>query len=196
MQAAGVTPDKESFSAAAEACASDTSGGLGTRAVELLETARKQGLKRPGARAVAATLAACIGGGGWRRAVPAVEKMLDTSGRGAWDEVMELLAAVQLGRERKKERAGAASTTAPPEDGVKVDLDVASPLTDAEERRPAPPLREWFQHREFRHSSAAFSGRKRSEQVNGTDNGGAVTPFTTPSAPPCNTLETAVFPVL
>lgn len=192
MQAAGVTPDKESFSAAAEACASDTSGGLGTRAVELLETARKQGLKRPGARAVAATLAACIGGGGWRRAVPAVEKMLDTSGRGAWDEVMELLAAVQLGRERKKERAGAASTTPPPEDGVEVDLDVASPLTDAEERRPAPRVN-GFSIASLGTAvppSAEESGR------NGSDNGGAVTPFTTPSAPPCNTLETVVFPVL
>lgn len=194
MQAAGVTPDKESFSAAAEACASDTSGGLGARAVELLETARKQGLKRPGARAVAATLAACIGGGGWRRAVPSVEKMLDASGRGAWDEVMQLLATVQVGRDRKKERA-AASTTPPPEDGVKADLGVASPLTDAtdaQERRPAPRVNGFS----IASLGTAVPPSEEESERNETDVSGAVTPFTTPSAPPYNTLETAVFPVL
>ena len=191
MQAAGVTPDKESFSAAAEACASDTSGGLGARAVELLETAQKQGLKRPGARAVAATLAACIGGGGWRRAVPAVEKMLDASGRGAWDEVMQLLATVQVGRDRIKKRA-AASTPPPPEDGVKADLEVASPLTNAQERRPAPRVNGFS----LASLGTAVPPSEEESERNGTDVSGAVTPFTTPSAPPYNTLETAVFPVL
>ena len=191
MQAAGVTPDKESFSAAAEACASDTSGGLGARAVQLLETARKQGLKRPGARAVAATLAACIGGRGWHRAVPAVEKILDASGRCAWDEVMELVATVQVDTERKKEGA-AASTTAPPEAGVTVDLDVASPLTDAQERQPVPRVNGFSIARLGTAVPPSAEGSER----NGTDDGGVVTPSTTPSFPPCNTLETAVFPVL
>lgn len=99
MQAAGVTPDRESFSAAAEACAADTSGALGDRAIELLNLAREQGLKKPGARAVAASLAAIVGGGPWRRAVPAIEEMLEASGRRAWDDAMKFLADVQLARE-------------------------------------------------------------------------------------------------
>ncbi|CAN0554930.1 unnamed protein product, partial [Ectocarpus sp. 12 AP-2014] len=70
MQAAGVSPDAESFSAAAEACACalpDGGGSMGERAMELMRMARDQGLKRPGAKAVAATLAACVGGGPWRK---------------------------------------------------------------------------------------------------------------------------------
>ncbi|CAM9473444.1 unnamed protein product, partial [Ectocarpus sp. 6 AP-2014] len=60
MQAAGVSPDMESFSAAAEACACalPDGGSMGERAMELMKMARDQGLKRPGAKAVAATLAA------------------------------------------------------------------------------------------------------------------------------------------
>lgn len=107
MQAAGVTADRETFSAAAEACACISSddgassgggGGMGARAMELLRMARDQGLRRPPAKAVAATLAACVGGGPWRRAIPAVEAMLVASGRHAWDDVMGFLAEAQLGR--------------------------------------------------------------------------------------------------
>ena len=107
--------DKETYSAAAEACAcipddgDDTSGGGGgggmdVRAMELMRMARDQGLKRPAAKAVAATLAACVGGGPWRRAIPAVEAMLVASGRHAWDDVMEFLTEAQLGRRSKRGR--------------------------------------------------------------------------------------------
>ncbi len=105
MRAAGVTPDKETFSAAAEACAcipddgdEGSDGGMGGRAMELMRMARDQGLRRPAAKAVAATLAACVGGGPWRRAIPAVEAMLVASGRHAWEDVMNFLAEAQLGR--------------------------------------------------------------------------------------------------
>eukprot|EP00903_Cladosiphon_okamuranus_P014372 g13343.t1 len=112
MQAAGVPPDRETFSAAAEACAcissySDvdaSSGGMGARAMELMRMAREQGLRRPTAKAVAATLAACVGGGPWRRAIPAVEAMLVASGRHAWDDVMNFLAEAQLGRRNRERR--------------------------------------------------------------------------------------------
>lgn len=108
MQAAGVTPDRESYSAATEACASDSSGEMGARAIELMEAARTQaqGVWKPGARAVAASLAACVGGGHWRRAIPAVETMLDASGAHAWDDVIKLLRDVQLGREKRRNSAG------------------------------------------------------------------------------------------
>lgn len=99
MQTAGVKPDKETFSAAAEACAADTSGALGNRAIDLLKMAREQGLKKPGARAVAASLAAIVGGGPWRRAIPAIEGMLEASGRHAWDDVMKFLVDVQVAGE-------------------------------------------------------------------------------------------------
>lgn len=61
----------------------------------MLLLARAQGLQ-PGARAVSASLAACVGGGHWRRAVPTVEKMLEASGAQAWDEVMEFLGNARL----------------------------------------------------------------------------------------------------
>lgn len=99
MQTAGVKPDKETFSAAAEACAADTSGALGNRAIDFLKMAREQGLKKPGARAVAASLAAIVGGGPWRRAIPAIEGMLEASGRHAWDDAMKFLADVQVAGE-------------------------------------------------------------------------------------------------
>lgn len=99
MQTAGVKPDKESFSAAAEACAADTSGALGNRAMDLLKMAREQGLKKPGARTVAASLAAIVGGGPWRRAIPAIEGMLEASGRHAWDDAIKFLADVQVAGE-------------------------------------------------------------------------------------------------
>lgn len=95
MLQAGVSPDNESFTAATEACASDESGSMGARALELLELAREQGFDRPGARAVAASLAACVGGGPWRRAIPTVEDMLQASGRNAWDDVMKFLKGLQ-----------------------------------------------------------------------------------------------------
>lgn len=95
MRVAGVTPDKESFSAATEACAGDTSGDKGVRAIELLRLARAEGIKKPAARAVAASLAACVGGGPWRRAIPAVQVMVDASGQNAWNDVMKFLADAQ-----------------------------------------------------------------------------------------------------
>lgn len=99
MLQAGVSPDNESFTAAAEACASDESGRMGARALELLELAREQGFGRPCARVVAASLAACVGGGPWRQAIPTVEDMLQASGRNAWDDVMKFLKGLQ--RERQ-----------------------------------------------------------------------------------------------
>ena len=117
MRAAGVSPDRETFSAAAEACACISSGddaapgggggggGMGARAMELMRLAREQGLKRPAAKAVAATLAACVGGGPWRRAIPAVEAMLVASGRHAWDDVMKFLAEAQRGRRDRERQA-------------------------------------------------------------------------------------------
>lgn len=125
MQAAGVTPDRETFSAAAEACACISSdsdvdalgGGMGARAMELMRMARDQGLRRPPAKAVAATLAACVGGGPWRRAIPAVEAMLVASGRHAWDDVMNFLAEAQLGR-RNRERQVLGSELETEDDGV------------------------------------------------------------------------------
>lgn len=112
MQAAGVAPDRETFSAAAEACAclsagdGASGGGMGARAMEIMRTARDQGLRRPAAKAVAATLAACVGGGAWREAIPAVEAMLAASGRHAWDDVMNFLAeAQQLSRRDREGRA-------------------------------------------------------------------------------------------
>lgn len=123
MRAAGVTPDNESFSAATEACACAALGNnnhddvvnhnnkntkgddggcatMGDRAMELMRLARGQGLRRPTAKAVAATLAALVGGGPWRKAIPAVEAMLAASGRRAWDDVMEFLVEAEAGRER------------------------------------------------------------------------------------------------
>lgn len=95
MLQAGVSPDNESFTAATEACASDESGRMGTRALELLDLAREQGFDRPCARVVAASLAACVGGGPWRQAIPTVEDMLQASGRNAWDDVMMFLKGLQ-----------------------------------------------------------------------------------------------------
>lgn len=147
MQAAGVAPDKESFSAAAEACASDTSGGMGARAIELMEQARKQGLKKPAARAVAASLAACVGGGPWQMAIPAVEVMLEASGRDAWDDVMNFLADSRLRRgemsRRRAEATRAVSPTArlpntPPGFSVDVDADALIPPSDSLENRETP----------------------------------------------------------
>lgn len=95
LRSTDLQPDQESFSAATEACSADTSGGSGATAIELLRLARAQGLK-PGARAVAAALAACVGGGYWREAVPTVEKMLRASAPRAWDNVMEFLTSARL----------------------------------------------------------------------------------------------------
>lgn len=134
MQAAGVAPDKESFSAATEACAGDASGGMGVRAIGLMEAARKQGLRRPWARAVAATLAACVGRGYWRRAVPAVEKMIEASGPRAWDDVMKFLAEVQLGRDGREEGDDAPPTAqlliSPREEDAGVELASAGLMTE------------------------------------------------------------------
>eukprot|EP00752_Nemacystus_decipiens_P004233 g3867.t1 len=128
MQAAGVTPDRETFSAAAEACACISSGddvpagggGMGARAMELMRMARDQGLRRPAAKAVAATLAACVGGGPWRRAIPAVEAMLVASGRHAWDDVMNFLAEAQLGRRKRERQASDSELEVPHDDGAVV----------------------------------------------------------------------------
>lgn len=124
MRAAGVTPDKETYSAAAEACAcipddgdESSGGGMGARAMELMRMARDQGLRRPAAKAVAATLAACVGGGPWRRAIPAVEAMLVASGRHAWDDVMSFLAEAQLGRGSRGRRVLGGDSDADHADG-------------------------------------------------------------------------------
>lgn len=96
LRAVGLSPDQESFAVAAEACSADAShsgarGDMGDRALQLLRLARAHGL-RPGAKAVAASLAACVGGGPWRRAIPTIDKMLATSTGGqSWDDVMNFL---------------------------------------------------------------------------------------------------------
>lgn len=78
---------------------------MGARAIELLEMARAQGIKRPGPRAVAASLAACIGGGSpWRQAIPSAEKLLQASGRSAWDDLMNVVTKVYRDCEKKRER--------------------------------------------------------------------------------------------
>lgn len=95
MRSIDLQPDQETFSAATEACSADTSGGSGATAIDLLRLARAQGLK-PGAKAVAAALAACVGGGYWREAVPTVEKMLEAGAPRTWDNVMEFLNDARL----------------------------------------------------------------------------------------------------
>lgn len=136
MKAAGVTPDRETFSAAAEACACISStdasgGGMGARAMEIMRMARDQGLRRPAAKAVAATLAACVGGGLWRRAIPAMEAMLVASGRHAWDDVMDFLAEAQLGRRSGERQVLDAELETGDGGGAVVAADVEEPHVDS-----------------------------------------------------------------
>lgn len=108
MVAAGIKTDQESIAAAAEAYAEDktaTGDQAADGVLRLLEHARSTGL-RPEARSIAASLAACVGGGKWRHAVPSLEKMVKRRDGIEWDEVMAFLDDARLEKRKRCQRVG------------------------------------------------------------------------------------------
>lgn len=108
MVSEGITPDQESIAAAAEAHAEDRSipsEHAADAVLHLLEFARSKGL-RPEARAVAASMAACVGGGHWHQAVPAIEKLVKARNGHTWDEVMHFLENARVECRRRGESVG------------------------------------------------------------------------------------------